>query len=80
LQRPFSPRTGSWRGGRRRGTRDWHHRDYELSRLKEEATNKAWTENDVRDIWALCAATVYADIVVTVRPPFSWSIRCVVAA
>jgi hypothetical protein len=39
--------------------------DYELSRLKEEATNRPWTENDVRDVWALCAAIVYADVVVT---------------
>lgn len=44
--------------------------DYELSRLKEEATNQAWTANDVRDIEALCAATVYADVVVT---EVSWS-------
>jgi hypothetical protein len=39
--------------------------DYELSRLKEEATDRPWTENDVRDVWALCAAIVYADVVVT---------------
>lgn len=39
--------------------------DYELSRLKEEATDEAWTENDLRDIWALSAALVYADVVVT---------------
>lgn len=39
--------------------------DYELSRLKEEATDKSWTENDVRDIWALSAALVYTDVVVT---------------
>jgi hypothetical protein len=44
--------------------------DYELSRLKEEATNQPWTENDVRDVWALCAATVYADVVVTEK---SWA-------
>jgi hypothetical protein len=39
--------------------------DYELSRLKEEATGRPWTENDVRDVWTLCAAIVYADVVVT---------------
>lgn len=44
--------------------------DYELSRLKEEATSQPWTENDVRDVGALCAATVYADVVVT---EVSWS-------
>jgi len=37
------------------------HCDYELSRLKEETTDRAWTENDLRDIWALSAALVYAD-------------------
>lgn len=44
--------------------------DYELSRLKEEATNQPWTDNDVRDVGALCAATVYADVIVT---EVSWS-------
>jgi len=44
--------------------------DYELSRLKEEATDRAWTENDLRDIWALSAALVYADVVVTEK---SWA-------
>ena len=44
--------------------------DYELSRLKEEATDRAWTENDVRDVWALCSALVYADVVVTEK---SWA-------
>jgi hypothetical protein len=44
--------------------------DYELSRLKEEATNRPWTANDVRDVWALSAAVVYADVVVTEK---SWA-------
>jgi hypothetical protein len=44
--------------------------DYELSRLKEEATDQPWTQNDLRDIWALCAALVYADVVVTEK---SWA-------
>jgi hypothetical protein len=39
--------------------------DYELSRLKEEAMDRPWTANDLRDVWALCTALVYADIVVT---------------
>jgi hypothetical protein len=44
--------------------------DYELSRLKEESIDRAWTENDLRDVWALCAALVYADVVVTEK---SWA-------
>jgi ribosomal protein L37E len=46
--------------------------DYELSRLKEEATDRAWTENDLRDVWALCSALVYTDVVVTEK---SWALE-----
>jgi hypothetical protein len=43
---------------------------YELGRLKEQATSQAWTANDIRDLQALSAAMVYADVVVTEK---SWT-------
>ncbi len=46
------------------------HTRYELGRLKEQATSQAWSANDLRDLQALSAAMVYADVVVTEK---SWT-------
>lgn len=43
------------------------HCHYELGRLKEQADNKPWSVNDLRDIEALSSAIVYADVVVAER-------------